>query len=65
GLGFWRLWVSSDTFQTTSYQSNLQAIPRSRFAIAPYQSNLQAIADYTSPTGELALMNNQTISSHF
>ncbi|OBQ39892.1 MAG: hypothetical protein AN485_05430 [Anabaena sp. MDT14b] len=39
---------------------HLQAIPRSRFAIAPYQSNLRAIADYASPTGELALMNNQT-----
>ncbi len=46
-------------------QSNLQAIPAERFAITPYQSNLRAIADYASPTGELALMNNQTISGHF
>ncbi|MBD2277699.1 hypothetical protein H6F99_05010 [Aphanizomenon flos-aquae FACHB-1040] len=47
------------------YPSNLQAIPAERFAITPYQSNLRAIADYASPTGELALMNNQTISGHF
>jgi len=57
--------IPRSRFAIAIYPSNLQTIPRSRFAIALYQSNLRAIADYASPTGELALMNNQTISSHF
>jgi len=47
--------IPRSRFAIALYQFNLQAIPRSRFAIAPYHSKLQAIADYTSPTGELAL----------
>jgi hypothetical protein len=47
--------IPRSRFAIALYQFNLQAIPRSRFAIAPYYSKLQAIADYTSPTGELAL----------
>jgi len=57
--------IPAERFAIALYQSNLRAIPAERFAIALYQSNLRAIADYASPTGELALMNNQTISSHF